>query len=103
MIGVIGIIASLTVLGLSLVVTRLATTALHLTGLSWEAANFQARSAFTGTGFTTAEAEKVTGHPVRRRIITWLMIARSAGSSAFSFPSPFHSALTGMKPRDFTG
>lgn len=79
MVGIIGIIAALTVLGLSLVITRLATTALALTGLSWESARFQARSAFTGTGFTTAEAEKVVGHPVRRRIIMLLMIARSAG------------------------
>jgi hypothetical protein len=79
MVGIIGIIASLTVLGLSLVVTRIATTALSLTGLSWEAAKFQARSAFTGTGFTTREAETVVNHPVRRRIIMWLMVARSAG------------------------
>jgi hypothetical protein len=79
MAGIIGIIASLTVLGLSLAITRLATTALQLTGLSSESASFQARSAFTGTGFTTAEAEKIVGHPVRRKIITWLMIARSAG------------------------
>lgn len=79
MVGIIGIIAALTVLGLSLVITRLATTALAHTGLSWEAARFQARSAFTGTGFTTREAEKVVAHPVRRRIIMLLMIARSAG------------------------
>ncbi len=79
MIGIIGIIASLTVLGLSLVIPRIATTALSLTGLSWEAAKFQARSAFTGTGFTTAEAERVVDHPVRRKVIMWLMIARSAG------------------------
>ncbi|MBD3298825.1 MAG: potassium transporter TrkA [candidate division Zixibacteria bacterium] len=75
----IGIIAALTVLGLSLFITRLATTALAHTGLSWEAAKFQARSAFTGTGFTTAEAETVVDHPVRRRIIMLLMVARSAG------------------------
>jgi hypothetical protein len=79
MAGIIGIIASLTVLSISLVITRLATTALQLTGLSRESASFQARSAFTGTGFTTTEAEKVVGHPVRRKIITWLMVARSAG------------------------
>lgn len=79
MVAIIGIIASLTVLGLSLIITRIATTALSLTGLSWEAARFQARSAFTGTGFTTTEAESVVNHPVRRRIIMSLMIARSAG------------------------
>ena len=79
MLGIIGIIAFPTVLCLSLFVTRLATIALTYTGLSREAARFQARSAFTGTGFTTSEAEKVVDHPVRRQIITLLMIARSAG------------------------
>jgi K+/H+ antiporter YhaU regulatory subunit KhtT len=79
MLGIVGIIAFLTVLGLSLFITRLATIALTYTGLSWEAARFQARSAFTGTGFTTSEAERVVDHPVRRRIIMLLMIARSAG------------------------
>jgi NhaP-type Na+/H+ and K+/H+ antiporter len=79
MAGIVGVVAFLTVLSLSLIITRLATTALGLTGLSEEAASFQARSAFTGTGFTTSEAEKVVTHPVRRRIIMLLMIARSAG------------------------
>jgi hypothetical protein len=79
MIGFIGVVAALTVLALSLIITRLATTALALTGLSREAARFQARSAFTGTGFTTSETEKVVDHPVRRRIIMLLMAARSAG------------------------
>src|SRR6056297_2866304 len=79
MVGIIGIIAALTVLGISLVITRIASTALSLTGLSWEAARFQARSAFTGTGFTTHEAEKIVSHPLRRKIIMWLMVARSAG------------------------
>lgn len=79
MLGIIGIIAVLTVLGLSLLVTRIAAIALSLTGLSREVSRFQARSAFTGTGFTTREAEKVVNHPVRRRIIMLLMITRSAG------------------------
>jgi hypothetical protein len=79
MTGIIGIIALLTVLGLSLFITRLATAALAMTGLSYEAARFQARSAFTGTGFTTSETEKVVDHPVRRRIIMLLMTLRSAG------------------------
>ncbi len=71
--------ALLVVLALSLLITKLATTALTLTGLSENVARFQARSAFTGTGFTTSEAEKVVNHPVRRNIITVLMILRSAG------------------------
>lgn len=77
--AVFGIIAFLTVLCLSLIVTRIAAIALSYTGLSRQAASFQARSAFTGTGFTTSEAEKVVDHPVRRRIIMILMVARSAG------------------------
>ncbi len=91
MLGIIGIIVFLTVLGLSLTIIRIATIALSLTGLSEQAARFQARSAFTGTGFTTSEAEKVVNHPVRRRIIMLLMIVRSAGlitilvSLVFSF------------------
>ncbi len=79
MVGIIGIIALLTVLGLSLFITRLAAVALTMTGLSGQAASFQARSAFTGTGFTTSESENVVSHPVRRRIIMLLMIVRSAG------------------------
>ncbi len=79
MIGVIGISTFLVVLGLSLILMRLATVALKLTGLSQEVAQFQGRSAFTGTGFTTSEAEKVVNHPVRRRIILLVMTLRSAG------------------------
>lgn len=79
MTGAIGIITFLVTLGLSLVITRIATVALTRTGLSLQAARFQARSAFTGTGFTTPEAEKVVDHPVRRRIVMLLMITRSAG------------------------
>jgi len=79
MLGIVGVIAFLTVLTLSLLITKLATSALAFTGLSKEAAHFQARSAFTGTGFTTGESEKVVDHPVRRRIILVLMTVRSAG------------------------
>jgi hypothetical protein len=79
MLGIVGVVAFLTVLGLSLVITKLATVALTFTGLSEEAARFQARSAFTGTGFTTGESKKVVDHPARRRIILLLMTLRSAG------------------------
>ena len=40
----------------SLILTRVATVALIQTGLSRETAQFQARSALTGTGFTTSES-----------------------------------------------
>lgn len=64
---------------ISLLVTRVATVALTATGLSWEAARFQARSALSGVGFTTSEAEAVVNHPVRRRIVMMLMLLGSAG------------------------
>jgi hypothetical protein len=64
---------------LSLLVTHIATVALTLTGLSRQLAQFQARSAFSGVGFTTTEAEKVVNHPVRRRIVMLLMLLGNAG------------------------
>ena len=42
-------------------------------------AKFQALSAFTGSGFTTREAESVVNNPVRRNIVGWLMILGNAG------------------------
>ena len=71
--------AMLVVVAVSLLVTRIATVALVATGLSRESARFQARSSFTGTGFTTTEAESVVDHPVRRRIVMFLMLLGNAG------------------------
>jgi NhaP-type Na+/H+ and K+/H+ antiporter len=42
-------------------------------------ARFQARSAFTGVGFTTSESETIVGHPVRRRIVLLLMMVGNVG------------------------
>jgi hypothetical protein len=79
----LGAIASLLiVLTMSLLVTRVAAMALMLTGMSREAARFQARSAFTGVGYTTGEAEDVVGHPVRRRIVMLLMLLGNLGVGA---------------------
>ncbi len=75
----LAIISLLTVVILSLLVVRVATVALTLTGLSRQLARFQARSAFTGSGFTTTESERVVQHPVRRRIIMLLMLFGNAG------------------------
>jgi hypothetical protein len=80
--GMIAISSLLVVVLISLLVTRVATIALIATGLSREMARFQARSAFTGTGFTTSEAEAVVRHPVRRLIILALMLAGNAGLAA---------------------
>jgi hypothetical protein len=42
-------------------------------------AKFQALSCFSGTGFTTKEAELITGNPQRRRIASVLMVFGNAG------------------------
>lgn len=73
------ILTVLLVLTLSVLVTKVATVALIHTGMSRAAARFQARSSFTGVGFTTAEAEQILGHPVRRRIVMLLMLLGNAG------------------------
>lgn len=69
----------LVVILVSLLITRVATVALTITGMAPETARFQARSALSGTGFTTSEAESVVNHPVRRRIVMGLMLIGSAG------------------------
>lgn len=73
----IAIFSLLVIVAITMLITRLATMALILTGMSRESALFQARSALAGVGFTTREAESVVGHPVRRRIIMLLMMAGS--------------------------
>lgn len=72
----------LIVLTLSLLVTRIGAMALMLTGVPREAARFQARSAYSGVGYTTSEAEDLVGHPVRRRIVMLLMLLGNLGVGA---------------------
>lgn len=67
------------VVALSALITKVATIALIHTGLSTQSAKFQARSAYTGAGFTTTESEKIMNHPVRRKIIFNLMLIGNAG------------------------
>lgn len=67
------------VVSLSLAITKIAATALMLTGMSPESARFQARSAYCGVGFTTSESEALVAHPVRRKIIMLLMLLGNAG------------------------
>jgi len=73
------LVSLLVTIALSLLITHIASMALTMTGLSRDLAKFQARSAFTGVGFTTNEAEKVVAHPVRRRILMLLMLLGNAG------------------------
>jgi len=62
-----------------LLAARIGAFALELTGMEPETAKFQALSAFTGTGFTTSEAERVVRNRSRRRIITILILVGAAG------------------------
>ncbi len=73
------LVSLLIVVTLSLLINRIASVALVHTGLSRDMADFQARSAFTGAGYTTEEAEKLVNHPVRRRIIMLLMLLGNVG------------------------
>ena len=75
----IAILSLLIILTLSMMLTRIAAIALTVTGMASETAQFQARSAYTGVGFTTTEAESIMAHPVRRRIIMLLMIMGNVG------------------------
>jgi hypothetical protein len=73
------IVTLLVITLISLLAVRAGATALMMTGLSWDTANFQSYSAFFGVGFTTREAEMVVNHPVRRRIIRDLILAGNIG------------------------
>lgn len=77
--GLYFLLPTLLVILFSFLVIRAAAIALMLTGMDLKRARFQALSAFSGTGFTTKEAEFVVNHPKRRKIITWLMILGNAG------------------------
>jgi hypothetical protein len=74
------VVSLIVVVTLGLLITRVATVALTMTGMSLDHARFQARSAFTGTGFTTSEAEAIVTHPARRRIVMTLMLLSGAGA-----------------------
>lgn len=67
------------ILIVSFIVVRIGAIAFELTGLEWSLAKFQALSCFTGTGFTTKEAELITGNPQRRRIASVLIVLGHAG------------------------
>ena len=72
-------LALLIIVLVALLVVKLGSSALQLTGMSKPVALFQAASAFFGVGFTTKESEQVVSHPVRRRIILHLIIAGNIG------------------------
>ncbi|KPJ69507.1 hypothetical protein AMJ44_03680 [candidate division WOR-1 bacterium DG_54_3] len=64
---------------ISFIVVRIGAVAFEITGMEKNQARFQSLSCFSGTGFTTSEAELITGHPQRRKIASYLMILGNAG------------------------
>ena len=79
----VGIVAAVILLVItvtfSMVITRVGSVALALTGMSQAAAQFQVRSAFYGVGFTTRESEAVVNHPVRRQIVMLMLVLGNLG------------------------
>ncbi len=93
------LVSLIIIISLSFLITRIATELLVHTGLSREAAKFQSRSAFTGVGFTTQEAEKIVNHPARRKIIMTLMLIGNIGiiSAIASLMLTFIDSADGSK------
>jgi hypothetical protein len=77
---VLALITFLVIIAIVLTAARVGSIALEATGMARDSAEFQARSALLGVGFTTSEAEDITGHPTRRRIVLWLMTFGNAGT-----------------------
>ncbi|MEZ4322106.1 MAG: TrkA C-terminal domain-containing protein [Myxococcota bacterium] len=76
--SVIGLIV---ILAAAYVIVIAGASAYEITGLDRNAAVFQSLSAFTGTGFTTLQAEKVVEHKARRQITMVLIILGYAAAA----------------------
>lgn len=79
MVATTQIFSVLMIFALSLLVVRIGSIALRMTGLSPEVSTFQAASAFSGAGFTTEEAEFTVSEPSRRTTVLWLIRIGSIG------------------------
>lgn len=77
----IAIALLLVAIGLSLIITRTAAVMLELTGMSRDSARFQARAAYCGVGYASRESDGIVEHPLRRRIISFLMLLGNAGTA----------------------
>jgi hypothetical protein len=85
----------------SFIVVRIGAIAFQLTGLEWSLAKFQALSCFSGTGFTTREAELIVGQPRRRKIASILMVLGNAGLVAMvaTFANSMRPMWSGVATR----
>lgn len=88
------LVSLIVIIALSMLVVRVGTVALVMTGLSREVASMQALSAYSGAGFTTEEAEETVAYPARRRVVKNLMrlgnvgLVTSMSSLVLSFTDP---------------
>ena len=80
----IAILTLVVIMFLSLLATRIATAILMHTGMSHDNACFQARSAWTNSGFTTSRSECMVNHPIRRRVLMILMLGGNVGLATTS-------------------
>lgn len=90
------VVILITIVVASLVCVRAGAIALELTGMEQDKARFQALSAFTNTGFTTRETEEITNFPVRRKIVTVLIVLGHAGT--VSVIATFATSLLQREP-----
>lgn len=97
MAGIYFLFPTLLTIFISFLVVRAAAIALMMTGLEKQRAIFQALSSFTGTGFTTKEAESVVRYPARRKIISLLMIFGNAGFVTVIITATSSMVTTEMK------
>jgi hypothetical protein len=72
----------LVVMAISAMIVQVGAVMYELTGMERTQAKFQSLSAFTGTGFTTREAESALSIPVRRKITTTLMVLGYGGAAS---------------------
>jgi hypothetical protein len=73
------LVALVIIIVLSYLIIKVGAISLRMTGIDKESAIFQSLSAFTGTGFTTFEAEDVVNYSDRRKVIKILMLLGNAG------------------------
>jgi hypothetical protein len=70
----VGLLFTLLYFAIIAIVIEINVLLFTFTGLKKEIARFQVISMFTATGFTTGESELILGHPIRRRLSTFLIL-----------------------------
>jgi hypothetical protein len=86
---------------ISVIIVRIGSVALQMTGMDADIARFQALSAFTGAGFTTREAEDVVRHPQRRKIAATLILLGYAGIATVIAAVVQTVGARGLAPSDW--